>query len=170
MSMGSWFRIHGKQIITHTLIIVGFVLFTIFVTGPLFDRLESIPGEAQLQQLQLPADTNNIRFNIDEITIQTHIIFCWGWAFIEGHDVDLASSKTYIVLKSDKHIYIFDTGPRERPNVTKIFGAGKLNLDWAGFVTNIPVRKIDRGSYIVGLYITRGDMEALQYTGMIIEL
>ena len=158
MSTGSWFRIHRKQIITHTSIIVGFVLFTILVTGPLFDRLERIPGEAQLYQLQLPTETNDIRFSI-ATTMHSHTIEIWGWAVIEGHSVDLAHSKTYIVLKSDRHTYIFDTAPRE------IEGGG-----WAGFLTNIPLRKIAKGEYIVGLYLTKGDIQALQYTSRIVEL
>ena len=39
-----------------------------------------------------------------------------------------------------------------------------LNLDYSGFVALIPARKIDNGEYIVGIYITKGDIEALQYT------
>jgi len=153
MPMRSWFRTHRKQIITHTSIIVGFVLLIIFVTEPLFDRLEIIPGEAQLCQLQLPAETNDIRFSFGQNTIHSHTIEIRGRALIEGYDVDLARSRTYVVLKSDRHTYIFDTAPRE------IQGGG-----WAGFLTSIPLRKIARGEYILGLYITRDDIQALQYT------
>ena len=164
MAMGSWLRMHKKQIIAHTSIIVVFVLLTIFVIEPAFETLERIPGEAQLYELQLPAVTNDIIFNVDEITVHSHTIFCRGWGFIEGYDVDLERSRTYIVLKSDRHTYIFDTAPRERPAVTTRFEEHDLNLDWAGFVTNIPVGKMAGGRYTVGLYITRGDIQALQYT------
>jgi hypothetical protein len=164
MSIGSWFRTHKRQIITHTAIIVGFVLFTIFVAEPLFDRLERIPGEAQLCQLQLPAETNDISFNFDEFMVQSHTIDCWGWAFIEGHDVDLERSRTYIVLKSDRHTYIFDTAPKERPEITQAFETLNLNLDWSGFIDSIPLRNINQGDYVIGIYITNGDIEALEYT------
>jgi len=169
MLMGSWFRTHKRQVITHTSIVVGFVLFTVFAVEPLFDRLERVPGEAQLQQLQLPTETNDIHLGIDRITIDSHAIECEGWAFIEGHDADFGGSKTYIVLKSDRRTYIFDTAPRNRPDVAEAFEALNLNLDWSGFRVNIPVRKIGRGKYTVGLYITKGDIEALQYTGRVVE-
>ena len=153
--MGSWFKAHRKKVITHTAIIAGFVLFTIFVAEPLFDRLERIPGEAQLYQLQLPAETNNIHFSIGDIIIHSNTIEISGWALIEEYYVD----RTYIVLKSDRHTYIFDTAPRE---------LGEWG--WLGFVTNIPLRKIARGEYILGLYITKGDIQALQYTDEVIVL
>ena len=168
MSMGRWLKTHRKQVITHTSIVVGFLLLVIFVIDPAFRRLEGIPGEAQLYQFQLPAETNNIIFNIDEITPQSHTIYCCGWAFIDGHDVDLEESRTYIVLKSDRHTYIFDTAPKERPDVTKAFETLNLNLDWSGFVTIIPLRKIASGEYILGNYITKNDIQALEYTDNVI--
>ena len=161
MSTGSWFRTHRKQVIAHTAIIVGVVLLIIFVTEPLFDRLEKISGEAQLQRLQLPDETNDIHFTFTQTTIHSQTIEIMGWAFIEGYDVDLASSKTYIVLKSDMHTYIFDTTP------WKLEGFGEainLNLEWAGFMTIIPLRKIAGGDYILGFYITKDDIQVLQYT------
>jgi hypothetical protein len=168
MSMGTWFRTHRKQVITHTSIIVGFALFTIFVAEPLFERLEKVPGEAQLQPLQLPAETNDIRHNFDEVMISSHFVEIEGWAFIEGHDVDLERSRTYIVLKSDRHIYIFDTAPAEHPGVTKAFETSNLSLDWAGFATSIPLNKVASGEYILGNYITKDDIQALQYTDKLI--
>ena len=153
--MGSWFRTHKRQIITHTAIIAVFVLFTISVAEPLFDRLERIPGEAQLCHLRLPAETNNILFAFGNITMQSHIIDIDGWAYIEEHYVD----STYIVLESDRHTYIFDTAKRE---------LGEWG--WLGFVTSIPLRKIAKGEYILGFYITKGDIQALQYTDEVIVL
>jgi len=163
MSMGAWLKSHRKQVVTHLSIIAAFVLLTIFVAEPLFDRLERIAGEAELHRLQLPAETNDIRHNFDKIMIDSHFIEIEGWAFIEGHDVDLECSRTYIVLKSDRHTYIFDTAPKERPGVAAAFEELGLNLDWAGFVTNIPLSKIASGEYILGTYITEDDIQALQY-------
>ena len=147
--MGSWFRTHREKIVTHTAIIAVFVLLTIFVAEPLLDRLERIPGEAQLYQFQLPAETNNILFSVGDIIIHSNTIEISGWALIEEYYVD----STYIVLKSDRHTYIFDTARRE---------LGEWG--WLGFITNIPLRKIANGEYIVGLYLTKGDIQALKYT------
>jgi len=167
MSTGSWLKAHRKQIITHTAIIVGFVLFVIFVAEPLFDRLEKIPGEAQLHQLQLPAQTGGMKSYIDELkTIAHTTVEVMGWAFIEGQDSE--NNEVYIVLKSSSRTYVFDTGVRERPDVTRYFAGMGLNLDHSGFVALLPVRKIVNGKYTVGIYIRKDDVEALQYTSKVI--
>lgn len=165
MSTGNWFKAHRKQVITHTSIIVGFVLFIIFVSEPLFDRLERldrIPGEAQLHQFQLPAETDDIMYAFDISTGDPRVAAIQrGWAFIEGEDSE--NSKVYIVLKSPSQTYIFDTHVAKRPDVTWHFQELDLNLDYSGFMALIPVRKIANGDYTVGIYITKGDIEALQY-------
>jgi len=163
MSTGSWFRTHRKQIITHTAIIVGFVLLTILVAEPLFDRLEKISGEAQLQRLQLPAETNNIRYEIDFISTEGHTgVEIRGWSFIEGQDSK--NRGLYIILKSAQRIYVFDSQIMPRPDLAQHFQDLGLNLYHSGFMTLIPVRKISNGEYTVGIYIKGGDIEALQYT------
>jgi hypothetical protein len=166
MSTGNWFKAHRKQVITHTPIIVGFVLFIIFVSEPLFDRLERldrIPGEAQLHQLQLPTETNNIMYSFDISTEDPRVAAIErGWAFIEGEDSE--NSKLYIVLKSPGQTYIFNTHVEKRPDVTRYFKELNLNLDYSGFMALIPARKIANGEYTVGIYITKGDIEAIEYT------
>jgi hypothetical protein len=163
MSAGSWFKAHKKQVITHTAIVVGFVLFVIFVAEPLFDRLERIPGEAHLYRFSLPVETNNIRSYIDKlITDGRSAIDIIGWAFIEGEDSE--NNEVYIVLKSGGETYIFDTMVQERPDITQAFKNLGLNLDYAGFIALIPARKIANGEYSVGIYIEKGDIKALQYT------
>jgi hypothetical protein len=166
MSTGNWFKAHRKQVITHTSIIVGFVLFIIFVSEPLFDRLERldrIPGEAQLHQLQLPTETNNIMYSFDISTEDPRVAAIErGWAFIEGEDSE--NSKLYIVLKSPGQTYIFNTHVEKRPDVTRYFKELNLNLDYSGFMALIPARKIANGEYTVGIYITKGDIEAIEYT------
>ena len=167
MSIVSWFRTHKRQIITHTSIIVGLVLFTIFATEPLFDRLERIPGEAQLHRVRLPAATDDIRYSIEDVSDGGTAVQVSGWAFINGHDS--MDSKTYIVLRSTKRTYVFDAAMRERPDVTKYFRELNLNLDCSGFIAIIPARKIAGGKYAIGIYITKGDIEVLQYTDKIVE-
>jgi len=163
MSSGSWFKAHRKQVITHTAIIVGFVLFVILVAEPLFDRLERIPGEAHLYRFSLPVETNNIRSYIDKlITDGRSAVDVQGWAFIEGEDSE--NNEVYIVLKSGGETYIFDTMVQERPDITQAFKNLGLNLDYSGFIALIPARKISDGEYSVGIYIKKADIEALVYT------
>lgn len=163
MSVANWFRTHRKQVAMHSCVIVGFLLLVIFVAEPLFDRLEAIRGEAQLHRLQLPADTGGMRSYIDELEIDDGVrVEIRGWAFIE--DEDSVTQEVYVVLESADRTYVFDTIVLIRLDVTRHFVDLGLNLDLSGFSTKIPARKIADGEYTIGLYISKGDVDALQYT------
>lgn len=192
--MGSWPRTHRKKIITHTAIIVGFVLFTIFVSAPLFDRLVS--GEAQLHRLQLPAETTNMRYQIDDILTDSHTgVEIVGWTFVDGQDCQ--NRELYIVLKSAQQTYVFDTKVGLRSDLLRInkeFGEALIwnldywgfrtlipacineklvsNADYSGFRTLIPAREISNGEYIVGFYtrsyLNNRVIEALYYTDKVV--
>ena len=43
-----------------------------------------------------------------------------------------------------------------------------MNLDWSGFTTTIPTRKIENGDYVIGFYITKDGITALQYSSKVI--
>jgi len=90
-----------------------------------------------------------------------------GWAFIEGHDS--LNSEIYIVLKSTDRTYVFTTETVIREGVTQHFEESGLNLDYSGFAARIPTGEIASGEYTVGIYITKADIEALQYTGRVVE-
>jgi hypothetical protein len=167
MSTGSWFRAHRKQMITHTLIIGAFVLFLLFLSEPLFDRLERISGEAKLQQLQLPAETNNIRYGIDSILTEGTGVEIVGWAFVE--EQDSRNRELYIVLKSAHQTYVFDSQVMLKPHLIENVEESCLNMQYSGFKTIIPTRKISNGEYAVGIYIKGEDIEALQYTDSVVE-
>ena len=167
MSMESWVKAHRKQVITHTLIVGAFLLFLLFLSEPLFDRLERVAGESRLYETSIPAATDNIQYWIDHLEATAHTLEINGWAFIEGHDS--VNSEIYIVLKSGNRTYIFDTMEQKRPDVTTHFKELGLNLDYSGFRALIPLRKIASGEYTVGIYITKGDIEALQYTGRVVD-
>jgi len=167
MSTGSWLKAHRKQVITHTSVVVGFVLFTIFVAEPLFDRLEQVQGESTVYQTTLPVATDNIQYWIDDLAVATHTLEINGWAFIKGHDS--VNSEIYIVLKSADRTYVFTTETVIREGVTQHFEEMGLDLDYSGFAALIPAGKIANGAYTVGIYITKGDIEALQYTGRVVE-
>ena len=163
MSTGSWLRTHRKQVITHTSIVVVFVLFIIFLSEPLFDRLEAVQGESKLCDFPLPGETRNITNYIDIFTTDgSTVVEVTGWAFIDGQDSE--NSEIYIVLKSTDRTYVFTTETVIREDVTKHFKELNLNLDYSGFAALIPAREIADGDYTVGICITKGDIEALIYT------
>ena len=163
MATGSWLKTHRKQVITHTPIIVVFVLFVIFVSEPLFDRFERVAGESQLYETSIPVETSNITYWIDGLTTdKSRGIDITGWAFIDGYDS--VNSKIYVVLKSTDRIYVFTTETVLREAVTSHFAELGLNLDYSGFAAFIPARKIASGEYTVGIYIMKDDVKALQYT------
>lgn len=166
MSIGSWLRTHRKSVITHTLIVGAFLLFLLFLSEPLFDRLERVAGESRLYETSIPAATDNIQYWIDHLETTAHTLEINGWAFIKGHDS--VNSEIYIVLKSASRTYVFTTETEIRERVTEYFKELGLNLDYSGFRALIPASKIASGEYTIGIYIMRGDIEALQYTDRVI--
>jgi len=164
MSTGNWFRAHRRQVAIHSCVIAGFLVFTLFAAEPLFDRLERTPGEAQLHRIELPAETDDMRSNIDALEMDGQTaVEIRGWAFIEGEDSE--GSEIYVVLKSGRRTYIFDTIVRTRPDVTRHFAEMGLELDYSGFWAFLPARRIADGEYTIGIYVKKGDIEALRYTG-----
>jgi hypothetical protein len=162
MSVGYSLRTRRKQVITHTSIIVAFVLFTIFVAEPLFDRLEQVAGASRLYETPIPAATDNIQYSVDHFDNASRILEVHGWAFIEGHDS--VNSQIYIVLKSTDTTYVFTTETVTREDITEQFKESGLNLDYSGFSALIPTREIATGEYSLGIYIKKDNMEALTYT------
>jgi hypothetical protein len=167
MSTRSWFKDHRKQVVIHTLIVGAFLLFLLFLAEPLFDRFERIAGESILSETTLPAATDNIQYWIDDLAAATQTLEINGWAFIKGHDS--VNSEIYIVLKSTDRTYVFTTETVIREGLTEYFKELGLNLDYSGFAALIPARKIANGGYTVGIYIRKGDIEALQYTNKVVD-
>ena len=61
------------------------------------------------------------------------------------------------------NVYIFDTLPEIRFDITGAYLDTGLNLDDSGFIAGVPKEEIEDGAYKIGIYIKKGDMEALQY-------
>jgi len=162
MSKGSWLRIHKKQLIIHSLIVVAFLLFLFFLAELLLDRFERISGESNLYETELPAATNNIQYWVGQFQFNKGALEIKGWAFIQGQDS--LNNEKYIVLKSADRTYVFTTKTMIKRDVTQLFGDQGLNLDYSGFRALIPLRKVVSGEYTVGIYIKKDDIEALQYT------
>jgi hypothetical protein len=121
-----------------------------------------------LYKTTLPAGTSNIVYWIDGLTTdKSRGVDITGWAFIDGYDS--LNSTIYVVLKSTDRTYVFTTETVLREAVTQAFKELNLDLDYSGFAAFIPARKIAGGRYTVGIYITKDDVEALQYTGQMVE-
>jgi hypothetical protein len=164
--IGNWFRGNRKAVSIHGTIIVIFILFLLFASGPLFEITQNSEGVASLQKITLPFETNNIVAGFDIISVLDTTIEIGGWAFTEGQGTE--NSRIYIVLKSDKNTYVFDTISRKRGDITTAFSTLNLNLNNSGFITLIPRDKIVEDRYNIGIYIKKGDSAALEYTDKII--
>ena len=135
------------------------------------DTVVSTSFASKLQQIILPEESGNIRCVISFIREQkdeeNEFVKIYGWAFIKG--LSAKSNKTYLALKSDINTYIFDTIPNYTWWVPDQLGITNLGLDWAGFIARVPKEEIENGTYEIGIYVKNGDIEALQYTGRVVE-
>ncbi len=157
-----WLRTRWKQLAVHSLILGAFAFYCFFLAAPLWYSFESIPGQSSLQEISLPAVTDNISCRVDRSIVNAPTLNIEGWAFIK--DQDPAGSRTYVVLNSASHTYVFDTSRVDRADVSVVYSDLNMDLDWCGFVAWVPLSKIERGLYRIGVYISGGDTSALQYT------
>jgi len=161
----NWLKTHRKQVTVHGVILFCYVLYVVFLADPLFDKFDTqevIPGEAKPVQLTIPDETGDIRYWVDLFDVGTRQIEVMGWAFIYGHSSD--NTDIYLILKSKVNTYAFKAVSQLKPGITKVYQELGLNLDWSGFYCIIPLRKLELGKYRLGLYITKGDIQALRYT------
>lgn len=165
-SIWNWIKTHKIAVVVHALILASFGCYVIFLAEPLFARFEIIPGEANLVQMQLPVQTNNMHYSLEKLIVSKDALEIQGYAFIDNLSSD--GNHTFIVLKSAKTSYIFDTSTVWANPVTAQYGGPNLNLDWSGFTTTIPLRKIEKGSYTIGVCITKNGITALQYSSKVI--
>ncbi|MDM7999084.1 MAG: hypothetical protein QUS33_03550 [Dehalococcoidia bacterium] len=157
-----WLRRKWRPMLIHGSIIAAFVACCLFVSDPLFDRLEVVAGESNRLSIKLPSETDNLRQNLHEVRGGTYVAEIRGWAFIDGHTCD--NDRVCIVLESDERTYVFDTMTEVREDVTSAYGGEGLNLDHSGLICNIPSRAVKAGDYIVGVYVEDGDARAFQRT------
>ncbi len=85
-----------------------------------------------------------------------------GWAFIDG--IDATRNCIYLVLKSENRIYFFDAVLYKRKEVTQHFHYKGFNFDDSGFVSHVPRKSVEKGSYRVGIYIETPDRKELKFT------
>lgn len=165
--MKKWFKKHRKKLITHSAIISLFIIFLLFGAEPLFSRFNRVPGQAELQNIKLPPETNDLKYSIDHISTNKDNIEIEGWAFI--NELDTINQQVYLVFKNRSKLLIFDTLTRIRNDVTRAYSDLNINLDNSGFFAIIPRDKIGKYGYSIGIYVRNNSIEAFQYTNAIIE-
>ena len=114
----------------------------------------------KIRELPPFRETNNISMSIDRLEGDEKGLKIEGWALINGMSSE--QSDIYIILKSDKKVYLLDVDKRRRPDVTAHFKT--LNFDDSGFFIGIPKYSLDSGPYGIGIFIRNNKTDALQYT------
>lgn len=155
-----WLTTHRWKVIAHGSILCLFLLYSFFLAVPLFDRFEGIEDKAKIHDLSLPAETNNVWCGFGP-HIRMEMIELFGWAFIEGQNPE--NNQTYVVLKSARNTYVFETMIREEAQLNNLLNIEAPYLGWAGFVTRIDSTEIKDNVYDVGVYIINDTVRALRY-------
>ncbi len=57
-----------------------------------------------------------------------------------------------------------------RKDITNAFKSTRINLDSSGFFVKIPIEKIEKGHYNIGLYIVRGNQTGRIYSDKYIDI
>ena len=98
---------------------------------------------------QLPA-ASKISYNFDLFENNNDHIKVSGWATLENQSAD--GHEISCVLANEKDIYMFETDPIKRPDVTAYF-KNKFNLDNSGFSVKILKAVLNKDKYQVGIII-----------------
>jgi len=121
---------------------------------------------SQQQSFAPPQETNDLEVSIEEVKNDNGIVRINGWSAVKKQDSK--NSAIYCVLKSKDKTYIFDTLQLyKRPDVTTYF---KIDRDDSGFNTIIPVDKLQKGEYQIGILIRKDNATHLQYFGKTLSL
>jgi len=114
---------------------------------------------SQLQNIPLPQESKDLEASIEEVKKDGPLVIINGWAAVKGQDSK--DSTAYCVLKSGAKTLVFDTlRLYKRPDVTTYF---KIDRDDSGFNAIIPVDRLAKGEYQIGILIRKGKAEHLQY-------
>ena len=165
LAIVSWLRTHKKRMLAHGSILFAFLIYVVFLSGPLFSKFERTENESRLHGVSLPGETNTIRYGYG-LDVRMGVIEMLGWAFVEGQS--FGNSQTYAVLKSSGNTYVFDTAERAELRFNEQLGIEAPDVRRAGFVAFMPISNIRTGVYDVGIYISDGEREALQYTDRVL--
>jgi len=93
---------------------------------------------------------NNFLYRIESINVTENKAEATGWAYFEGQDAE--ETKIELVLLKDGDYLFFNTISILRPDVTTYFKSNYL-LDKAGFLSKRDISDLQKGKYIVALYL-----------------
>ncbi|HNY03482.1 MAG TPA: hypothetical protein PKG48_12870 [Bacteroidales bacterium] len=118
--------------------------------------------------LGLKPGPSEVVYYFDELRKTEKALMVKGWAFLR--ELDSRSLKTYVVLKKDDEVHLYQTRLEAREGLSAKFTKGKLDIDSSGFTVAIPIRNLKQDSYQVGLYLVRGDKSGVTYSSQFITL
>jgi hypothetical protein len=74
----------------------------------------------------------------------------------------MEESIVFLILRSVNKALIFDTFKQRRADVTAYYKDAGLNFNSSGFFAKIATENMQVGTYKLGIYIKKGDVEVLQ--------
>ena len=146
----------SKKFVIYALALLVIVIF-LFSGNYIFNVLIKTDREARLANITLPSETQNIKFNIDEVK---KVDLKWkdaleikGWVYKTIGTY--AKRNVYLALKSDKSTFIFkveNENTVSRPDVSAYFHIeGGINSH--GFDLFIPLYMLKEPAYKIGFVI-----------------
>lgn len=135
-----------------------FLLFIAIIYGIyyFFRVIYKVEGEARRIEMNLPNETQNLKYFIDECKIQKlkwkDAILIRGWVFKEN--VTSGNREVFLVLESKERQLVFkiDKGTIQRPDVSAVFHLPG-SIQNHGFELNVPLNLLRESSYRVGFVI-----------------
>lgn len=112
--------------------------------------------------------TKEINYYLDSVGKSRKYLTVRGWGFLDG--LDSKSLKSYVLLKKNRHVFVFDVKVQLRKDITSHFTKTGYNLDSTGFQSVIPFAGLEKGSYQLGLYFSKDTHTGIVYTNQFIEI
>ncbi|MCX6251666.1 MAG: hypothetical protein NTX61_13050 [Bacteroidetes bacterium] len=134
------------------LIFIAIIFFTYYY----FNVVKKTGEEVILVEMNLPNETQNIKFAIEKVKRETlndkDVLLLKGWVFKQNSKE--AKRKLYLVLKSVKKTLIFSVTKANlaRPDVTKYFHMDG-NTNNHGFELTVPGSLLNEDTYQIGFII-----------------
>jgi len=156
----------SRRWLTHLCIALAFILYMASADF-VFERVLTVENESHLMEMELPKESGGtIKFGIDDIS-NTKIMWkdlgkIKGWAFVAGESA--RNNKTFMLLTSGNHAYIFDSFTDLRGDLPRTFNESDLFLENAGFISFFAKGLMEDGIYRLGICIKNDSGMHLLYT------
>jgi hypothetical protein len=117
---------------------------------------------SNVASIDIQKSNHEMAYCVDKVEQSSDYITVIGWGYLKG--IDATANQSYVLLRKEQHVYAFDSKIISRKDVTKVFLKDKLDLDSSGFISSIPVEKLEKGKYEVGVYIVNGDKHSIIFS------